>query len=359
MACRAPVLHGAYTAGVTIQRGSGDPVGRRIARRRNRVLAEASRAGRAFEALLRRAGLDAPELAPLLARLADEEERELMRGAGRLESRKRFKHRSGQPLQEHRAADLLFLDESGTAHPQVPEPCFVLGGIAMAEEEADAYRARADALKMEFFGRTDITFHEPHVRNHHERFSLGGSADRQRALCEAIDELVATTPFRLFGVAVRKHAFSAFVGGEEDPYIPPDLYAVAIQLLLERYVDYLATRGDNPMGRVTFESVGPREDAEHQREYADLLLHGTQWVPDSAFRNWLIAGLRLHAQARQRPDGARRHGLARPLRVDARRLRGVHAPSLACAPTLRWASSGSRSSPTATSEIVSRHTGGR
>ena len=275
---------------MTIQRGSGDPVGRRIARRRNRVLAEASRAGQAFEALLRRAGLDAPELAPLLARLADEEARELMRGAGRLESRKRFKHRSGQPLQEPRAADLLFLDESGTAHPQAPEPCFVLGGIAMAEEEADAYRARADALKTEFFGRTDITFHEPHVRNHHERFSLGGSADRQRALCEAIDELVATTPFRLFGVAIRKHAFSAFVGGEEDPYIPPDLYAVAIQLLLERYVDYLATRGDNPLGRVTFESVGPREDAEHQREYADLLLHGTQWVPDSAFRNWLITG---------------------------------------------------------------------
>ena len=275
---------------MTIQRGSGDPAGRRIARRRNRVLAEASRAGRAFGALLRRAGLDAPELAPLLARLADEEERELMRGAGRLESRKRFKHRSGQPLQEPRAADLLFLDESGTAHPQAPEPCFVLGGIAMAEEEADAYRARADALKTEFFGRTDITFHEPHVRNHAGWFFVGGSLDRQRELCAAIDRLVAESVFTLFGVAIRKDALADFIRTEADPYLPPSLYAIAIQLLLERYVDYLATRGDNPMGRVTFESVGPREDAEHQREYADLLLHGTQWVPDSAFRNWLITG---------------------------------------------------------------------
>jgi hypothetical protein len=47
------------------------------------------------------------------------------------------------------------------------------------------------------------------------------------------------------------------------------------------------------MGRVTFESQGPREDAIHQREYIDVLLQGTQWVPPRAFRGLLEPGVRF------------------------------------------------------------------
>lgn len=35
------------------------------------------------------------------------------------------------------------------------------------------------------------------------------------------------------------------------------------------------------------------EDAFHQLEYARTLLEGSQWVPDSAFRNWLEPGLQF------------------------------------------------------------------
>ncbi len=41
------------------------------------------------------------------------------------------------------------------------------------------------------------------------------------------------------------------------------------------------------------ESIGSREDAEHQLEYARLLLEGSQWIPDSVFRNDLETGLRF------------------------------------------------------------------
>ena len=279
---------------MTIQQDDGDPRGRRIERRRSRVLAEASRAGHAFEALLRRAGYEGPhDLAALLDAIQREEERALMRGSGRLDSRKRFRHRSGQPLQEARVDDFLYLDESGRADPRSLDACFVIGGVAMPGDAVAAYRSRADALKQEFFDRTDITFHEPHMRRHEGWFSLGGSANRQRELCEALDELVAETRVTLFGAAIRKSAFAEFTASGEDPYLPPDPYPIAIHLLLERYVDYLAARDDSPLGLVTFESVGPREDAGHQREYVDLLLHGTQWVPDSAFRSLLTTGCRF------------------------------------------------------------------
>ena len=253
-------------------------------------MAEAARFGRAFGALLRRADYEAPGLADLLAAVAEEETRESMRSSGRVESRQRFKYKSGQPLHEERVPDYLFLDESGRSDPRSPGPCFAIGGIAMTRGEVDRYVKRADAVKMEFFGRTDITLHEPHMRNHEGWFGIGGSAERQRELCEALDDLVAGTGFTLFGAAIRKSAFQEFIGSGEDPYLPPDPYAVAIHMLLERYVDYLATRGDDAFGRVTFESVGPREDAEHHRDYLELLLDGTQWVQDAAFRNWLATG---------------------------------------------------------------------
>lgn len=101
---------------------------------------------------------------------------------------------------------------------------------------------------------------------------------------------MAESEFTLFGVAIRKVEFAQFVALDDDPYLPPDPYSVSIHMLLERYVDYLATRGDDALGSVTFESVGPREDAEHHRDYLELLLDGTQWVQDAAFRNWLTTG---------------------------------------------------------------------
>ena len=55
----------------------------------------------------------------------------------------------------------LFLDESGSASFNGTEPVFSLGGIAIDEEEIDNYVARANEIKIEFFGRADFTFHEP------------------------------------------------------------------------------------------------------------------------------------------------------------------------------------------------------
>ena len=97
----------------------------------------------------------------------------------------------------------------------------------------------------------------------------------------------------MFGVGVRKTAFQKeYVETGIDPYLPTDIYAAAIVLLLERYLDYLANTRAGSIGRVTFESQGPREDAIHQMEYARVLIHGTQWVAPASFR-WLETGLRF------------------------------------------------------------------
>jgi hypothetical protein len=72
---------------------------------------------------------------------------------------------------------------------------------------------------------------------------------------------------------------------------------------MERYVDFIATQETKRIGRVVFESQGPREDAIHQFEYARVLVNGTQWMPPSDFQHHLEAGVRF------RPKEAGSHPL--------------------------------------------------
>src|SRR4051794_19427864 len=80
----------------------GDPEGRRLARRRASALAEASLLAHALECLLRRTDFDTSACRALRERIASQEQAELLRGYGRIESRKRFKQSSGHPLYEKR-----------------------------------------------------------------------------------------------------------------------------------------------------------------------------------------------------------------------------------------------------------------
>lgn len=159
----------------------GDPSGRRIARRRALLLAEAARLLRAVEVLLKRADVDPAACSDLIKSLAAQEQVQLQLSYGRIEPRKRFKHGCSHPLLEKRPVSNLYIDEGGKSGP-VPadKPSFFsLAAVAMAAEEVDKYRAAADAIKLEFFGTVDITFHEPAMRKRDGRFYFQGDRVRQ------------------------------------------------------------------------------------------------------------------------------------------------------------------------------------
>ena len=290
-----------YSACMSVKRG--DPKGHRIARRQAMRLAEAASVAHLLKVLLDRADYDSEVCRTLIKDLGGYENSQWVKSLGQVEPRRRFKKRSSQPMQEERQTNLLFVDESGKSKPEplaIPT-YFSLGAIAIAPDAAEAYRKEADKLKIDFFGRTDFTFHEPYMRNHNEIYSFGGDDAKRRDFDDAIANLVETTRFTAFGVGVIKQAYEEFVASDADPYLPTDVYGLAIELLMERYVDYLAFSSEEVMGRVTFESQGPKEDAEHQLGYAKLLLDGTQWVSESDFRNWLEIGLRFIPKSGSHP----------------------------------------------------------
>ncbi len=171
---------------------------------------------------------------------------------------------------------------------------FALGAVAIDDKSMESYIQQANLLKEKFFNRTYITFHEPYMRNRSGIYYFEGDLDRQQAFDEAIETLLNSTDFKVFGVGIRKTAFEEdFIKTGIDPYLPTDVYSVAIMLLIERYLDFLNSLPIKHMGRVTLESIGSREDALHQSDYARLLLEGSQWVSDKAFRSYLETGLRF------------------------------------------------------------------
>ncbi len=276
----------------------GDPEGRRPSKKRASLLAEAGQVARVLEVLLKRAEFDPEVVTELVKELAKKEQIELQRGYGRIESRRRFKPHVSHPLLEQRPRSVLFIDESGKSSSEPSmlyrSPIFALGGITMNEEAVDDYRVAADEIKLEFFDRKDITFHEPQMRNREGPYYFSGDESRQAEFDEAIDRLVEETDFVAFGVGVRKELFvEDFVNTGVDPYLPTDVYALAIIMLLERYIDFLSSSATKRLGRVTFESQGPLEDAYHQLEDARALIDGS--------RSWLETGLRFTTKSGSDP----------------------------------------------------------
>ena len=274
---------------------AGDPDGYRLARRRAARLSEAARVLRVAEVLIEDAGLETDLAQQLRALLHEQEQRELQRAHGRLHPRRRFRKEAGQPLQQARLINLLFVDESGVSHIQQGhnESFFTLGAVALDEADLQTYRAASDALKQEFFGLTDMTLHEPAMRRFDGPYYFAGDVAKHRAFDSAVNHLLESTPCRVFGVAINKRAYAErFIATGLDPYLPFDVYSLAVVMLMERYVDFLATSEPRRIGRVTFESQGPREDAEHQLDYARILVHGTQWMPPSDFQHCVEAGVR-------------------------------------------------------------------
>ncbi len=246
--------------------------------------------------LLKRAGFDESQCIELVRSIARQEAIEIQRSYGRVESRNRFKRGVPYSLLEGRPVSNLYIDESGRSNPGYAPGLafFSLGAVALTEEETEVYCAKADEIKLRFFGNTSVTFHEPNMRNRTGSFYFGNNEQERRKFDDAISGLIEDTDFVAFGVGIRKHAFAGeFVEAGLDPYLPTDVYVIAIAMMLERYVDFLANSSEKRMGRLTFEGQGAKEDAYHQLEYARLLIEGTQWVSDKGFRQWLETGLRF------------------------------------------------------------------
>ena len=184
----------------------------------------------------------------------------------------------------------MFVDESGSSRPNVDgkDDFLALAGIGIDPNTAAAWTLKSAEIKRAFnlppWARLPRAGHEKPDGHGVSGADAHRQADFDRALLDALE----ATPFSVFGAGIRKQAFGRLRVESSDPYLPVDVYSMAIELLLERYIDFLAMSAEpRPMGRLKFESQGALEDAHHAREYVHVLIEGTQWIAGGAFRQWL------------------------------------------------------------------------
>ena len=188
-------------------------------------LFEAHAVARVLDILLANANIDTDLSKQLLADIEKQEMIALQRAHGPIAPRKRFKGQKPHALLENRPISCLYVDEAGkSTRESLPHPTFFsLGAVAIDEAEGYRYCERANAIKQEFFGTTNHTFHEPRIRNHNGEYYFNGDLGKQREFDAAIDRLIDQTDFTVFGVGIRKNAFQEqFADTDVDPYLPTD-----------------------------------------------------------------------------------------------------------------------------------------
>jgi hypothetical protein len=226
------------------------------------------------------------------------------RGGGHLEARKKYKGRSQHLALEHgRGVITLYIDESGKPERDLDQPHFVLAGVAMDDDATRAYVAAANALKQSYGLEPSLCLHAPQIEKGVDDFAFGDDESVQAAFRQDLDSLVVSTDFHLLGSIIRKDKLSQLLGeGTEFPNLPPGLYEMTLTFLAERFVDMLhADQALKPCGRLIFESIGNLEDALHQRAFADLLIHGTEFVSEGCFRGWLRPGCEFRTKRGSHP----------------------------------------------------------
>lgn len=274
-------------------------------RQRAWVLHEASRAAQRLETLLQRAGaVDQVEFEQVKEQIIGLAERAGPAPDGAaVKPRQIFFDAKG--LREERPRIDLSVDESGDSlrigelvwrgvdvEPSESTHWFALGAVAMTAEARRCYRDEANDLKREFFGHTAVVFHEPHIRRAKDEFDFNGNEKKQKRFRAAVDDLIRRTEFTAFGVGIRKRHFQdQFIDTGQDPWLPRDIYELALLLLLERFLDYLNNDRTMPVGTITLDAQWPKADAEHQLAIAETLVHGTRFVSGRPFQQDILPGV--------------------------------------------------------------------
>ncbi len=200
----------------------------------------------------------------------------------------------------------LYLDESGdhgllTVNPQYS--VLALCGIAI---EDDYYHGtllpRVDQFKVNEIGSAAVQLHYRALAQRAGPFKFLSAPERAWRFEQALAHLLCDLDITVFCAVIDKKEYLARYGPTRpvDRYLPTNLYLMALDFVLERFVRFLeecaarsVAQGIRIAGKVIAEERGRHEDAQVAAEYAELRRLGTQFVSGERFRRVLQEDLRF------------------------------------------------------------------
>ena len=161
---------------------------------------------------------------------------------------------------------VAFIDESGDAVLSPIDLQFPVLVLAICLVRRSDYETtvipRIRELKLAYFGRSDIVFHEREIRQRRGAFTSLGSETNRIAFLNDLTQTLDDLPFTVIAIAAEKLSVVAQRG------TTVDLYQECIRAGLLRAYDYLSDRTQRPLPlEVIVESRGRSEDRKLKSEF--------------------------------------------------------------------------------------------
>ena len=171
---------------------------------------------------------------------------------------------------------ILFMDESGDHNLKSIDnnfPAFCLAGcIFDGAYYKQVVRPAVDALKIRFWGRTNVIFHSSEIRKHRSDFSFLGDPIKRQEFYKAVNGLIGSLHFTILAVVILKRAhLDQYGDGARHPY------HLSLEFILERYSMLMNRRGRTAEGYMMAESRGLKEDDLLKNQYFNLKQFGTRF----------------------------------------------------------------------------------
>ena len=168
---------------------------------------------------------------------------------------------------------ILFLDESGDhslSKIDSQYPVFVLGGIIADRAYAEGEMTRrVEALKIRFFGRSDIVLHTADLARNRNGFERMLDSTFRNEFFAALNALMSSLDYQVVACAIRKDEhLKRYNISALDPYF------LALEILVERFCFELR----NDTGIIVAESRGSTLDNQLEIAWLNLKIQGTRFL---------------------------------------------------------------------------------
>ena len=171
----------------------------------------------------------------------------------------------------------FYLDEcgdQGLAKVDPGFPVFVLCGVLFDNVDYNAFCELVDALKNEFFGRSNVILHSRDIRKCEKEFCILLNGDVKSAFYKQINDIISESQYTIITAAIDKNAYcSKYTSAGPDPY------DIALSFVVERMVFLL--EGLKLKSRevlIVIEKRGKKEDRMLAQHFETIRNKGTYYV---------------------------------------------------------------------------------
>ncbi|PKN59666.1 MAG: DUF3800 domain-containing protein [Deltaproteobacteria bacterium HGW-Deltaproteobacteria-11] len=169
-------------------------------------------------------------------------------------------------MTEHYGDYIIYVDESGDANLDTPNPSYPMFVLAFCIFRKAIYAASVSPsiqnLKFKHFGHDAVVLHEREIRQQAPPFLFLKSIPKREIFMDDLNGLIASADMKVIAASIHKQVL-------KDRYkYPENPYHLALKFCMERIARFLAHRKQTERTtHIIFEKRGKEEDRELELEF--------------------------------------------------------------------------------------------